>query len=62
MAQARSPGSTTSVKGDSWNYGVGGQYSFDGKNGVRVDYTRESFQEHGANDANVWSIAYIRRF
>jgi hypothetical protein len=55
------PGVTTNVKGDSWNYGVGGQYSFDGKNGVRLDYTREQFQDKGG-DANVWAISYVRKF
>ena len=56
------PGASTTVKGDSWNYGVGGQYTFDGVNGVRVDYTREAFQQHSADDANVWSLAYVRKF
>lgn len=56
------PGVTPGVKGDSWNYGVGGQYMLDPKNGVRVDYTRESFQPKGADDANVWSVAYVRKF
>jgi outer membrane immunogenic protein len=55
-------GVSASAKGDSWNYGVGGQYTFDGKNGVRVDYTREAFQSHGTDDANVWSVAYVRKF
>ena len=54
-------GVTPGVKGDSWNFGVGGQYSFDGKNGVRVDYTREAFQNRGVDDANVWSVAYVRK-
>jgi outer membrane immunogenic protein len=35
--------------------GVGLQHHFDGVNGVRADYTR-------FGDANVWSIAYSRRF
>jgi outer membrane immunogenic protein len=56
------PGVTSGVKGDSWNFGVGGQYSFDGKNGVRLDYTREAFQNRGVDDANVWSVAYVRKF
>jgi outer membrane immunogenic protein len=55
-------GVSATAKGDSWNYGVGGQYSFDGVNGVRVDYTREAFQRHDASDANVWSVAYVRKF
>lgn len=56
------PGVTPGVKGDSWNYGVGGQYMFDGKNGLRVDYTRESYQPRGSEDANVWAISYVRKF
>jgi outer membrane immunogenic protein len=55
-------GVTSGVTGDSWNFGVGGQYSFDGKNGIRVDYTREDFQNRGVDDANVWSLAYVRKF
>ena len=47
--------------GDSWNYGVGGQYHFDDKNAVRADYTRHDFQDSGAN-ADVWSLAYVRKF
>jgi len=54
-------GVSATAKGDSWNYGVGGQYSFDGKNGIRVDYTREDFRNSGS-DANVWSVAYVRKF
>jgi len=55
-------GVSATAKGDSVNYGVGGQYSFDGANGVRLDYTREAFRNHGSDDANVWSIAYMRKF
>jgi hypothetical protein len=54
-------GVSASAKGDSWNYGVGGQYTFDGKNGVRVDYTRENFNS-SSDDANVWAISYVRKF
>ena len=56
------PGVTPGVRGDSWNYGVGGQYMFDGKNGLRVDYTRESFQPRNSEDANVWAVSYVRKF
>ncbi len=56
------PGVINGVRGDSWNYGVGGQYMFDPKNGLRLDYTRESFVPKNADDANVWSIAYVRKF
>ena len=51
-----------SESGNSWNYGVGAQYHWDGKNGIRADYTRESFTHGSSGDANVWAIAYSRRF
>lgn len=49
------------ASGNSWNYGVGGQYYFDGANGLRIDYTRHDFTGGGPN-ADVWSIGYTRRF
>lgn len=52
-------GVTVSDSDDSWNYGLGGQYSFDGKNGVRADYTRHDFD---GSHANVWSVSYVRNF
>jgi outer membrane immunogenic protein len=51
-----------SASGDSWNFGVGAQYHVDGVNGVRADYTREEFRGNGAGHADVWAIAYSRRF
>jgi hypothetical protein len=51
-----------SESGDSWNFGVGAQYHWDGQNGVRADYTREEFTGSGAGHADVWAIAYSRKF
>ncbi|HEX4198344.1 MAG TPA: porin family protein [Caulobacteraceae bacterium] len=45
----------------SWNAGVGGQYFLDGHNGVRVDYTRQT-ADRSDLDANVFSLAYVRKF
>ena len=45
----------------SWNAGVGGQYFLDGKDGLRADYTRET-ADRSDLDANVWSLAYVRKF
>jgi len=45
----------------SWNFGAGGQYFFDHANGIRIDYTREDATDHGP-DANVWGVAYVRKF
>lgn len=54
---------TAKFKGESWNFGVGAQHHFDGMNGVRVDYTRQEFDDAAENgEANVWSIGYVRRF
>jgi len=47
---------------DSLNYGVGGQYFFDHHNGLRVDYTRENYECSGCSSADVWSVAYVRKF
>jgi opacity protein-like surface antigen len=53
---------SSSGDGDSWNFGVGAQYHWDGQNGVRADYTREEFRDNGAGHADVWSLAYSRKF
>lgn len=45
----------------SWNFGAGAQYHFDGKNGIRADYTRQEYEDD-AGHADVWSIGYNRRF
>ena len=55
---------------ESWNYGGGVQYSFDGANGVRAEYTRASIQGNGAppntpwagSDQDNWSLSYVRQF
>lgn len=56
------PGASASGNQDSWNYGVGGQYSFDGKNGVRGEYTRYDFTGNGNGGADTWSVSYVRKF
>lgn len=58
---ASAAGLSASDSNESWNYGVGAQYFLDGANGVRADYTRKSFTDDGG-DADVWSVAYTRRF
>ena len=42
-------------------FGAGGQYFFDGLNGVRAEYTRYDFQDDGGDIDSV-AIAYVRRF
>lgn len=51
-----------SAGGNSWNYGVGAQYHWDGANGIRADYTRESFTGHNSGHDDVWAVAFSHRF
>jgi hypothetical protein len=56
-------GYTQTPSRDSWNYGAGGQYLVDGKNGVRLDYTHFDFIGHGAQQtADTWSVGYVHKF
>lgn len=45
---------------DGWSYGVGGEWFFDGVNGVRLDVTRTEFDQGG--EADSFGISYVRRF
>lgn|SRR5215217_3080327 len=47
------------VDGDGVAYGVGGQYDFTAKDGVRVDWTRHDYD---GGDADVLSVSYARKF
>jgi hypothetical protein len=59
--KASVPGGAITADGDSWNYGAGAQYSFDGQNGVRADYTRHDFRNNNGS-ADVWGVSYVRKF
>lgn len=50
---------SSSASRDGWAFGAGGQYFFDGKSGVRLDYTRHEV-DHGSIDA--WSAGFVHRF
>jgi hypothetical protein len=47
---------------DTLNYGAGGEYLFDGKNGLRIEYTRYDLRTDNAKDADTWSLSYVRKF
>ena len=47
------------VDGDGVAYGFGGQYHFTDKDGVRLDWTRHDYD---AGNADVWAVAYTRKF
>lgn len=59
--RASALGVSLSDSEDSWNYGVGAQYLFDERNGVRADYTRHDFG-NGHGTADVWGVSYVRKF
>jgi outer membrane immunogenic protein len=46
---------------DSWNYGVGAEYKFDDKNGLRADYTKSEYTKSDLN-SDTMSVGYVRRF
>jgi hypothetical protein len=59
-AEASAAGVTFGDDDDGWSYGVGGEWFFDGANGVRFDITRTEFDNAGESDAV--GISYVRRF
>ena len=61
-ASANGLSASQTVGVDSWNYGAGAQYFLDAKNGLRAEYTRYDFQDRGVQDADTWSVSYVRKF
>src|SRR5690606_36640127 len=59
--KAELAGVESEADGESWNYGVGANYFFDGQNGVRGDWTRRDFTDDGG-EVDVYSLNYVRRF
>lgn len=55
-------GFTASEDGESVNYGIGANYFFDGRNGVRADITRRDFTDDAGGEVDTWSLGYVRRF
>ncbi|MDO8911390.1 MAG: porin family protein [Phenylobacterium sp.] len=54
-------GGSATDRNTSWNFGAGGQYFLDDKNGVRLDYTHHDFMK-SEDTADVWVVAYTRKF
>lgn len=59
--EAELAGFEETASGNSWNYGVGANWYFDGTNGLRADWTRRDFEDDGG-EADVYSLNYVRRF
>lgn len=54
-------GRSVTDRNTSWNYGLGGQYFLDDRNGVRLDYTHHDFMK-SEDTADVWALGYTRKF
>lgn len=46
---------------ESWNYGVGAEYKFDAKNGLRADWTKSEYTKSDLS-SNTVSVGYVRHF
>lgn len=46
---------------ESWNYGVGAEYKFDDKNGLRADWTKSEYTKSDLS-SNTVSVGYVRHF
>ena len=55
-------GFTASEDGESVNYGVGANYFFDGRNGIRADITRRDFTDDNGGEVDTYGLGYVRRF
>jgi opacity protein-like surface antigen len=51
----------SSFRRDSVNYGGGAQYFLTPNDGLRAEYTRQSYRD-GPGHANVWGASYVRKF
>ncbi|WP_323762966.1 porin family protein [Maricaulis sp.] len=58
-ADASAAGLNFSASDEAWAYGVGGEYFFDARNGVRADYTRFDYDDGG--EADFFGVSYVRR-
>lgn len=59
--RASAAGVSVSDSNESVNLGVGGQYSFDGLNGIRVEYLYSDY-DNGGGHASTFGVSYVRRF
>ena len=56
---AEGAGATASESESGAGYGVGGEYHFDGVNGVRADYTRYDIEDL---EVDAFMLGYSRKF
>lgn len=54
-------GFTAREDGESINYGAGANWFFDGRNGLRADWTRRDFRDDGG-EIDAYGLSFVRRF
>ena len=55
-------GFSATEDGESVNYGVGANWFFDGRNGIRADITRRDFTGDNGGEVDTYGLGYVRRF
>ena len=55
-------GFSATEDGESVNYGVGANWFFDGRNGIRADITRRDFTDDNGGEVDTYGLGYVRRF
>ena len=60
--KASIPGASATASGDTWAYGVGGQYFVTANDGVRAEYTRYASKDTSQADVDSFTVSYVRKF
>lgn len=61
--ETRVPGIVSaSADGESLNYGAGANWFFNGRQGVRGEWTRRDFQDDGAGEVDTYGLSFVSRF
>jgi hypothetical protein len=55
-------GASAEADGESLNYGAGGTYFLDDRNGLRADWTRRDFTDDDGGEIDTYGVSYVRRF
>ena len=60
--EGSSGGISESVSTDSFALGAGGQYSWDGLNGIRAEYTYLDGEGDDGGSLDTFTVSYVRKF
>jgi len=61
--ETRIPGVVSaSADGESLNYGAGANWFYNGRQGVRGEWTRRDFKDDGAGEVDTYGLSFVSRF